>query len=445
MDFATRQYNHNFRMDPIVRSRLDTDTYKFLMGQVIDQRHPMTQVRFSLTNRTKDVRLADIIDEGELREQLDHARTLRYTKSELIWLRGQTFFGEEGIFKPGFIASLARSHLPEYELSVDHNTGQYVFETEGRWLEASQWEIHALSIFNELRNRALLRTMSRSTLDIVYARAKVKLYAKLERLSQVDGLTISDFGTRRRHSHLWQEHCVTTAAEVLGDKFVGTSNTYFAMKHDLEAKGTNAHELPMVYAALAPHDDDAALRDSQFAVLHDWQASYGDNLRVFLPDTFGTTQFLANAPEWVAWWKGARPDSKEPIEAGEELIRFWQQHGTDPQKKLIVFSDGMDVRIDGHAPNGVDIPNIHEHFRGRTNPTFGWGTMLTNDFIDCVPGDLLRLKPISLVCKVLSANGRPVVKLSDNFEKITGQSPSEISRYRRVFGSAGMAKVPVIV
>jgi nicotinate phosphoribosyltransferase len=445
MDFATRQYNHNFRMDPIVRSRLDTDTYKFLMGQVIDQRHPMTQVRFSLTNRTSDVRLADIIDERELREQLDHARTLRYTKSELIWLRGQTFFGEEGIFKPGFIASLARSHLPEYELSVDHDTGQYVFETEGRWLEASDWEVHALSIFNELRDRALLRTMSRSTLDIVYARAKVKLYAKLERLRQVDGLTVSDFGTRRRHSHLWQEHCVTTAAQVLGDKFVGTSNTFFAMKHDLEAKGTNAHELPMVYAALAPGDDDTALRNSQYAVLHDWQASYGDNLRVFLPDTFGTTQFLADAPEWVAWWKGARPDSKEPVEAGEELIRFWQHHGADPGKKLIVFSDGMDVRIDGHAPNGADIPDVHEYFRGRTNPTFGWGTMLTNDFIDCVPGDLLRLKPISLVCKVLSANGRPAVKLSDNLKKATGQSAVELDRYRRVFGSAGMAKVPVIV
>jgi nicotinate phosphoribosyltransferase len=445
MDFATRQYNHNFRMDPIVRSRLDTDTYKFLMGQVIDQKHPMTQVSFSLTNRSTDVRLADIIDEAELREQLDHARSLRYTKSELIWLRGQTFFGEEGIFKPGYIASLARSRLPEYELSVDRETGQYIFETEGRWLDASAWEIHALSIFNELRNRVLMRSMSRSTLDIVYARAKVKLYAKLERLRQVDGLTVSDFGTRRRHSHLWQEHCVTTAAQVLGDKFVGTSNTFFAMKHDLEAKGTNAHEMPMVYGALAASNGDAALRESQFAVLHDWQASYGDNLRVFLPDTFGTTQFLDAAPGWVAWWKGARPDSKEPIEAGEELIRFWLRHGEDPRKKLIVFSDGMDVRIDGHTPGGVDITDVHRYFCDKTNPTFGWGTMLTNDFIDCVPGDLFRLKPISLVCKVLSANGNPAVKLSDNFEKASSANGAALDRYRNIFGNAGMAKVPVLV
>lgn len=445
MDFATRQYNHNFRTDPIVRSRLDTDTYKFLMGQVIDQKHPMTQVRFSLTNRTKDVRLADIIDERELREQLDHARTLRYTKSELIWLRGQTFFGEEGIFKSSYISTLARSHLPEYELSVNRETGQYVFETEGRWVEATDWEIHALEIFNELRNRALMREMGRSTLDIVYARAKVKLYAKLERLARIDGLTVSDFGTRRRHSHLWQEHCIATAAEVLGSKFVGTSNTYFAMTHDLEAKGTNAHELPMVFAALTAGEDDDALRASQYAVLHDWKAAYGDNLRVFLPDTFGTSQFLEHAPDWVAWWKGARPDSKEPIEGGEELIRFWQRHGVDAQKKLIVFADGMDVRIDGHSPNGADIGDVHAHFRGKTNPTFGWGTMFTNDFIDCVPGDPLRLKPISLVCKVHSANGRPAVKLSDNFEKATGPSSSEVDRYRRVFGSAGMANAPVLV
>src|SRR3546814_18752051 len=92
----------------------------------------------------------------------------------------------------------------------------------------------------------------------MYARGKVKLDAKLRRLADVDGITVSDFGTRRRHGHLWQEHCILTANEILRDKFVGTSNAFFAKKHGLESRGTNAHALPLVYAA--PAETDADLR-----------------------------------------------------------------------------------------------------------------------------------------------------------------------------------------
>ena len=45
--------------------------------------------------------------------------------------------------------------------------------------------------------------------------------------------------------------------EGLGAAFAGSSNCLIAMRRDIEAIGTNAHELPMVYAALA--EDDAAL------------------------------------------------------------------------------------------------------------------------------------------------------------------------------------------
>ena len=447
MDFATRQYNHNFRMDPIVRFRTDTDFYKFSMGQVIEAKHPMTRVSFEVTNRTKDVRLAEIVDMAEVREQLDHARTLRYTKSELINLQGQTFYGVEGMLKPAFIDHLSRSVLPDYDLSIDAETGQFVFRTEGRWAEVTDWEIHALEIFNELRTRAVMRRMSRSALDILYARAKVKLYAKLQRLASAPGLTVSDFGTRRRHSHLWQEHCILTACEVLGEKFVGTSNVYLAAKHGLEAKGTNAHELPMVYAALAAAQgsDDEAIRASQYDVLKDWQSTYGEHLRIFLPDTFGSTQFLADAPDWIQWWSGARPDSKEPMEAGNELIAFWRRLGQDPSKKLCIFADGMDVRLPGEKLQGSDMISVLDHFRDRLAVTFGWGTTFTNDFVGCPAGDPLALKPLSLVCKVDRVNGHPAVKLSDNHSKARSSSGEELERYRRIFGSAGMAEVPTLV
>jgi nicotinate phosphoribosyltransferase len=444
MDFARRAWDHSFPMDPIVRTLMDTDFYKFLMGQLIWEKHFNERARFALANRTASVRLADMIDLGELRAQLDHARSLRFLPNELIWLRGQEFYGQNDMFSAGYIDFLRRLRLPDYELGVDEETGQIRFETEGRWCETSFWEIPLLAIVNELRNRAVLKTLSRGQLDILYARAKVKLYAKLERLAPLEELNLTDFGTRRRHGFLWQEHCVLTAAEVLGKGFTGTSNAYLAMKHGLEAKGTNAHELPMAFAAACPPADDSCLRQAQYRVLHEWQTIYRGGLLVFLPDTFGSSQFLADAPQWVSNWTGARPDSKDVLEGGEELIRFWERMTVDPAERLIVFSDGMDVEIPGFRPNGTDIPSVHAHFHGRVRLGFGWGTMLTNDFLGCLPGDGEALKPISLVCKLQALNGHPAVKLSDNPSKATGPA-EEIERYRRVFGTAGAVEAPTLV
>jgi nicotinate phosphoribosyltransferase len=200
----------------------------------------------------------------------------------------------------------------------------------------------------------------------------------------------------------------------------------------------------MAFAAFCPPGDDECLKQSQYKVLLQWQNSYHGELLVFLPDTFGTTQFLADAPQWVSNWTGARPDSKQPIEAGEELIAFWQRMAVDPTKKLIIFSDGMDVALPGQLANGSDIPAVHAHFHGRVRLGFGWGTMLTNDFLGCDPGGAGTLKPISLVCKLVEANGHPAVKLSDNYRKAAGLA-EEVERYRRVFGSAGMAEAPTLV
>src|SRR5580692_10009366 len=114
-DIATRTYNHGFRLDPIVRSLLDTDFYKLLMLQMIRDMYPNQKVTFSVINRSKHVRLAEIIDEGELRAQLDHARSLRFSKKELIWLAGNTFYGKTQMFSPDFINYLAAFRLPAYE------------------------------------------------------------------------------------------------------------------------------------------------------------------------------------------------------------------------------------------------------------------------------------------------------------------------------------------
>jgi nicotinate phosphoribosyltransferase len=430
-DIATRVYNHSWRLDPIVRSLLDTDFYKLLMLQMIRRHHADVQATFALINRTRDVRLAEVIDERELRAQLDHARSLRFGKKELIWLAGNSFYGEARMFTLDFVAWLAEFRLPEYDLRVID--GQFELHFDGPWTYTTMWEIPALAIVNELRSRAALRDHGRFTLDVLYARAKAKLWQKVERLQALPDLVISDFGTRRRHGFLWQRWCVEALKEGLGARFIGTSNVLLAMDADLEAIGTNAHELPMVAAALA--EGDAALARAPYDVLEEWRASYGGNLLIALPDAFGTDSFLAHAPDWLADWTGFRPDSAPPIAAGEQLIRWWQDRGRDPREKRLILSDGMDVDT---------IEQAYRHFEGRVRTSFGWGTNLTNDFRGCDPGGDRGLDPISLVCKVTSANGRPAVKLSDNPAKATGD-PAEIERYLRVFGDAGRREYAVSV
>jgi nicotinate phosphoribosyltransferase len=423
IDIAKRVYDHSWKLDPIVRSLLDTDFYKLLMLQAIHARHAKVRTTFSMINRTSSMRLSSLIDPQEVREQLDYARTLKFGKKELIWLAGNTFYGKKQIFKPEFLAWLAEFQLPDYELRT--TDGQFELVFDGPWQETTLWEIPALSIINELKSRAVLKDLGRFELDVLYARAKAKLWAKILRLKKLDGLRISDFGTRRRHSFLWQKWCIEAMKEGLGSAFTGTSNVFLAMENDLESIGTNAHELPMVYAALAR--DDMELRASPYKVLEMWRDFYDGNLLIVLPDTFGTAAFLDKAPDWVADWTGFRPDSKPIIAAGEEIIAWYQAKGRDPRQKIVIFSDGLDID---------SIEEAHARFAGRIRLGYGWGTNLTNDFRGCATHDEPMLDPISLVCKITSVDGRPAVKLSDNLAKATGPS-AEVERYVRVFGGAG--------
>jgi nicotinate phosphoribosyltransferase len=457
-NFARRAHDHNWELDPITRSLLDTDFYKLLMLQFIWKRFPKTTASFSLQNRSTHVRLGELIDVGELRAQLDQTKQLRFQKSELIWLAGNTFYGRRGIFEPSFLEWLERDfRLSDYDLSI--RDGQFSLSFHGLWTETTMWEIYALSAISELRTRASLKHLSEFELDILYARAKTKLWEKMDRLRGVPGLKISDFGTRRRHSFLWQEYVVKAMSNVVGSGFKGTSNTYLAYKHDLEAIGTNAHELPMALAAMARNDEE--LKSSQYRLLELWQQTYQGELLILLPDTFGTTQFLRDAPAWMADWTGQRADSKDPFLAGDEYIAWLRQQGRDPREKLFIASDSLDVEqilglhayFSGRLRNRAtpaDFSNVSDFLderkwipEPRIRFSVGWGTLLTNDFRGCNPQGDGGFDPLSLVCKLNDADGRPAVKLSDNLEKVLG-SREEIERYQRVFGMAGIARAPVV-
>jgi nicotinate phosphoribosyltransferase len=458
VNFAERAHNHNWELDPVIRSLLDTDFYKLLMLQFIWKHFPKTRVSFSLFNRSALEHLGDLFSIHDLTAQMDHARKLLFRRSELVWLAGNTFYGRRGIFEPSFLEWLERDFkLSDYAVSVKN--GQFDLSFDGLWVETTMWELYALSILDELRTRANLKRLSEFRLDILYAQAKTKLWRKIERLRGVPGLKVADFGTRRRHSFLWQEYVVNAMASNLGRSFIGTSNAFLAHKHDLEAIGTNAHEIPMALAALT--SDEETLRTSQYQVLKLWQETYDGALRIMLPDTFGTTQFLNGAPEWTADWTGQRIDSKNPYVAGDEYIAWLKARGRDPREKLIIASDALDVD---------DILGLHAYFGGtlrsgataadfrsaldfldpqkwtpdrRIRFSAGWGTLLTNDFRGCDPTGSNGFDPISLICKVSTVEGKSAVKLSDNYAKALGP-PAEVERYRRVFGTAGMSNVPVI-
>ena len=457
VNLSRRAHDHNWELDPITRSLLDTDFYKLLMLQFIWKHFPRIQTTFALQNRTSTVRLADIVNLHALEEHLRATQKLRFHKSELIWLAGNTFYGRRGIFEPAFLEWLERDfRLSEFELAVEN--GQVSLSFHGLWTETTLWEIYALSIIDELKTRAAFKRLSEFELDILYARAKTRLWEKMERLRGVPCLSLSDFGTRRRHSFLWQEYVVKAMSDVLGPSFIGTSNTYLAYKHDLEAIGTNAHELPMAVAALA--EDDEELRTAQYRLLELWQQTFQGELLILLPDTFGTTQFFESAPDWVANWTGQRVDSKDPFVAGDDYIAWLEEHGRDPRQKRLIASDALDVDriLELHAYFGGTLRNGARAAEFRRASDFlderrwvpaprirfsaGWGTFLTNDFRNCNPLGDDSFNPVSLVCKLNDVEGRPAVKLSDNYSKAMGP-PAEIERYRKVFGLAGMADVPV--
>lgn len=401
---------------PIIESLLDNDFYKFTMGQVVFKRHPNVQVRFALKNRTRGVRLADFIREKDLRAELNHVRSLRFTKTELHYLRGTNEYSERMFCEP-YLEFLGRLKLPPYELKkVD---GNYILEFPGNWAEVMYWEIYALAIVNELYYRGVMSSLSKFEKDSVIAEGITRLAGKIKILRRRPDITFCDFGTRRRFSREWQDYIVKSLAEELpSTQFFGTSNTYLAMKHGILPMGTSAHEMYMGVSGVMRGSDEEILA-SHNKVLRDWWEEYGWGLSIALTDQYGTNFFFMDmTTEQAKNWKGLRQDSGDPFAFGEKAIAFYQRCGVDTREKLLVFSDGLDVGT---------IVKLADRFASRIKVTFGWGTNLTND---------LGFSALSLIVKLMESNGQGTVKLSDNLAKALGK-PEDIERLKKIFGYTG--------
>lgn len=403
---------------PIITSLLDTDFYKFTMGQMVFRRYQDIEVTFSLINRSK-APLAHFIREEDLRRELDEVRKLSFNNTELHYLRGTNEYGDR-MFGEDFLEFLRRMELPPYAL--ERAGDDYRLEFSGKWPQVMHWEIPALYITSKLYYHGQLEKMSRFERDAVYATGIARLMEKIKKLRQYPAITLSDFGTRRRFSGSWQDYLISVLAEELPQQLRGTSNVFYAMKYGLLPMGTSAHEPFMVAAAAAFAEADGNRPDSEILsgaqneVLREWYELYGLGLSVALTDTFGSEFFFRTAPADVARdWKGTRQDSGDPSDRGERTLEWYKRHGVQPKDKFIVFSDQLNVDL---------MIELHRRFHGRIGHTFGIGTNLTND---------LGLKPISIVVKASKANGRSTVKLSDNLAKAMG-NPEEVERYKKAAG-----------
>ena len=422
-------YNYD-RDKPIVQSFLDTDFYKFTMGDFIfsNPRFADAIVTFRMKCRTKNVRLGKVIPMGHLREELDHACRLRPTNSEIYYLRGMDVYGDRMLSEP-YLEFLKTIPLTRYDLELTSD-GDINLEFTGPWKLVTYWELFGLSIVNELYLRYAMRMglFSEAERSRYLMTGFFRLLTKIGKLLEYPDLTFSDFGTRRRASRQWQDDVVYTMANQLPKQFKGTSNVHLAMKYNLMPIGTSAHELFMIAAGLAEieyGEDPYFVRHSQGIVLNSWWEKYGHGLSIALTDTFGTKHTFSSSHASLARdWKGTRQDSGDPLRYKEKVLQWYRQYFIAPEKKLIVFSDGLDVD---------SMIRIHNDCRGEILDTYGWGTNLTNDF---EPRPDIGLIPLSLVIKpskvTVGNQSRGLVKLSDNIAKAMG-TPEDIERYKRIF------------
>lgn len=385
------------------------DYYKPTMSQLEYEKYPTAEVTFTMKNRS-DVPLSTYVSPTALSERLDDLQR-GWQPDEIAYLASLSAQDGTPVFTPEYLDYIADNPLPP--LSISHSeTGDLDIHTTGAWPMVTFWETVVMSELNEQFFAEKCRREGTSLSDL-YREGNRRLTNKIERLKKRPDIKFSDFGTRRRFSYAWHKHVVERLATECPENFVGTSNVYLAHELGLKPIGTFAHELPMGYAALAGAEGKNPL-DGHHTMLEDWYNKYGDSLSTALTDTFTTDFFFADfSPEQAEKWKALRHDSGDPIEFGEKVIAYYQQYGIAPREKTIVFSDGLDIDT---------IIRLRDHFKGRINTVFGWGTTLTND---------LGVKPNNFVMKATAVNGQSTVKLSDVAGKHTGDA-SVIDQYQEL-------------
>ena len=368
------------KLDPIVVSLLDTDLYKFNMDQVIFHKHTDLSGEYYFKCRNADVVFTPAMFE-EINAQIDHLCTLRFTKSELDYLRSIRFIKDDYV-------EFLRLWRPirEYVTASLSDEGELSVVVKGPLFSAMQFEIFLLEIVNEVYFRM------KYDYDALLASAKERLDSKIADFNSGKyTFTFAEFGCRRRLSREWEDEVVRRLASETKN-CVGTSNVYLAMKYNLTPIGTYAHEFVQMYQGI----DSIPLAYTNYYAMKDWYAEYDGDNGTALTDTVTTDLFLLDFNRAnVNNYTGVRHDSADPYEWGEKIIAHYRKYGVDPKSKMLLFSDSLDFDR---------AQALYDYFKDRTKVSFGIGTFCSNDTCE---------KPLNIVIKLQYVNGRPVAKLSD--------------------------------
>ncbi|MCR4746690.1 MAG: nicotinate phosphoribosyltransferase, partial [Lachnospiraceae bacterium] len=347
----------------IINSLLETDLYKFSMGQAIYHQFPDYKTTWTFKCRNEDVHFTPEMVE-EIKEQIKAYCNLNFTEDELQyldnikWIKG-SYIDFLRIWKPRY---------EDFEITDNAECGLSI-ETKGTWLNTSMYEIPALAIVNETYFRM------NYNYDELLESFKDRLEDKFNKLKNNELCinVFSEFGIRRRLSAEAQEIAVKKLAELnviegVRSKFIGTSNVYLAKKYNMTPVGTMAHEWIMA-TGQGNHKHNPAY--SNWYALNAWVKEYGVLNGIALTDAITTDCFLKDFQlTFATLFSGVRHDSGDPIAWGEKMLNHYEKLGLDAKTKTLLFSDSLDFeRAD----------KIFRHFEGKAKVAFGIGTYIAND------------------------------------------------------------------
>lgn len=393
-------------MRQIIQHFTDDDLYKFTMCCAVIDNYPRAQVKYAFTDRDNTVYPEGFGD--KLIEQIQMLENLRITDEEIEFMKRRC------PYIPIWFYTYLRGFRYDSKwakVTQDAN-GHLHVEFEGNWSDTIMLEVKVLAIISELYHE-----MCGDLEDIDLDAYKAKSYRKAERLIEA-GCYFSDFGTRRRASFAVQDAMVGAMKECQESykgkgRFIGTSNVYLAMKHDLVPLGTMAHELICAIAGMY------GPQMSNYLAMEAWTNTYRGALGTFLYDTYGWRIFSLNFSEGFAnMFKGLRVDSGDNYEQLDLIVEKYRSLGIDPTTKQVVFSNALDT------DRAIAIQKYAE---GKCIPSFGIGTHFSNDFSG--------FRHLNIVIKLLGVKiteswtfYNETCKLSEDHGKYTG-NPEVVKRF----------------
>lgn len=369
-------------------SIIDSDLYKFSMQNAVIKLYPRSKVKYEFINRG-NTRFPEGFD-LKLREEIRWMETLSLKEEEADFLTEKC--GD--FLDPTYIDFLKGYRYNSSEVGITQDKGSLKITIQGYWYRTILWEVPLMAIISELYFRMTGKNLEKEDRKILQQRNIEK-----GKLAHFNNLKIADFGTRRRESFENHNLVVSDLIGCFNSKnfLAGTSNVYFAFKHNLKPIGTHAHEFVSGIAALKGY------YHANKHMMDDWISVYQGNLGIALTDTFGLDAFLNDfSVKYAKLFDGVRHDSGDPIEFADRIINHYNSLGIDSKSKTIVFSDGLNME---------KAIEIHKHCRDKIKCSFGIGTHLTND---------VGLKPLNMVIKLVSIDDKHAIKLSDIPGKHTG-------------------------